>query len=128
MGKDLGMTPRRVQLVLQIMLFLLATLLGVASGYLTNSGNSIPLLHWFQRTSLPLAGLATLIIVIVMIVQHRQEERAGRPIWSSGRSPFPGLESFTEADAGVFFGRDNEISELVELLHPVLPDRARRFI
>jgi WD40 repeat protein len=37
--------------------------------------------------------------------------------WDPQRSPFPGLGSFEERDAGVFFGRRPEIEQLLELLH-----------
>jgi len=113
---------------MQILMFLLATLLGVASGYLTNSGNSAAALQWIQRSSLPLAGITTVMIIAIMITQHQQETRASRPVWNSARPPFPGLEAFTESDAGVFFGRDSEVAELIELLHPHVPSNARRFI
>ncbi|MGD8897656.1 MAG: protein kinase, partial [Acidobacteriota bacterium] len=33
------------------------------------------------------------------------------------RSPYPGLSSFTEKDAGVFFGREREIEELWRRIH-----------
>jgi WD40 repeat protein len=122
------MAPRRVQLVMQILIFLLATLLGVASSYLTNTAHASVVLEWIQRSSLPLAGITTVMIVVFMIAQHQQEARASRPAWNSARSPFPGLEAFAESDAGVFFGRDSEISELVELLHPHVPASARRSI
>ena len=36
--------------------------------------------------------------------------------WDPDRSPFPGLAAFSEADAGVFFGRRRETDELRELL------------
>jgi WD40 repeat protein len=36
--------------------------------------------------------------------------------WDSRRSPFPGLAAFDEQDAGVFFGRDDEIEELLRRL------------
>jgi CHASE2 domain-containing sensor protein len=36
--------------------------------------------------------------------------------WDPRRSPFPGLHSFEERDAGVFFGRQPEIEQLLELL------------
>ena len=51
-----------------------------------------------------------------------------RPAWDSDRSPFPGLEAFTEEDSAVFFGRDAEITELVERLHPVVTGQANRLI
>ena len=33
-----------------------------------------------------------------------------------GRSPYPGLAAFQEEDAAIYFGRDEEIRELIELL------------
>ena len=36
--------------------------------------------------------------------------------WDSGRDPYPGLASFAPADAGVFFGREEESRELLEVL------------
>lgn len=37
--------------------------------------------------------------------------------WPKERTPFPGLTAFQEDDAAVYFGRDPEISKLVELLN-----------
>lgn len=44
------------------------------------------------------------------------------------RLPYPGLEAFTEEDADVFFGREQEIESLVQRLPPVASDRAHRFV
>ena len=57
--------------------------LGVSSGYLTSSEKSITALQWIQRSSLPLAGFTTVMIVIIMVAQHPQETRASRPVWNS---------------------------------------------
>ena len=48
--------------------------------------------------------------------------------WDPTRSPYPGLEPFTDDDAAVFFGRDQEIARLVELLQPTLQRGADRFV
>lgn len=37
--------------------------------------------------------------------------------WEDGRSPYPGLFAFNEADAAFFFGRDSEIQQGLELLN-----------
>ena len=37
--------------------------------------------------------------------------------WDSNRPPYPGLMAFQEADAAVFFGRDQEIQEGLDRLH-----------
>ncbi len=39
--------------------------------------------------------------------------------WNSRRSPYPGLLAFQEEDAAVFFGRDREIAEGLDLLNKV---------
>jgi WD40 repeat protein/energy-coupling factor transporter ATP-binding protein EcfA2 len=48
--------------------------------------------------------------------------------WDPTRSPYPGLESFSGDDAAVFFGRDDEIDRLLELLQPTLQRGAGRFV
>jgi hypothetical protein len=56
-------------------------------------------------------------------MMHRREARgSGLPspkrAWTATRPPYPGLEAFTEQDAGVFFAREAEIKQLVDRLHP----------
>jgi hypothetical protein len=98
---------------------------------LTSSGDFPWGLEFLRRQSLPLAGVTVLLIIRVMFWQHRAEERLAslaRPVWDSDRSPFPGLEAFTEQDSAVFFGRDAEIAELLNRLHPVVEGQAHRLI
>src|ERR671917_2343729 len=112
------MARKRSPLPVQVLLFLLVTLLGVATGNLTKSTGALPWgLEFLRRQSLPLAGVTVLLIIGVMVWQHRTEERLAlpaRPVWDSDRPPFPGLEAFTERDSAVFFGRDTEVTELLE--------------
>ncbi|MGH3934124.1 MAG: eIF2A-related protein [Pseudonocardiaceae bacterium] len=126
------MSRKRSSLPVQVLLFLLVTLLGVATGNLTNSTGALPWgLEFLRRQSLPLAGITVLLIIGVMVWQHRAEQRQAlraRPVWDSDRSPFPGLEAFTEQDSAVFFGRDTEITELLERLHPVVAAQAHRLV
>src|SRR5262249_48311665 len=51
-----------------------------------------------------------------------------RHLWTGKRPPYPGLEAFTEQDASVFFGREEQITELLERLHPTLPRQEQRFV
>ncbi|HET9254341.1 MAG TPA: AAA family ATPase [Pseudonocardiaceae bacterium] len=132
---DLGrwvMSRKRSPLPLRVLLFLLVTLLRIATGNLNNSPGALPgVLEFVRRQSLPLAGVIVVLIIGVMVWQHRADERAAlpaRPVWDSDRPPFPGLEAFTEQDSAVFFGRDTEISALLERLHPVVPGQANRLI
>ena len=123
------MSRKRSPVQVQVLLFLLVTLLGVATGNLTKSIGALPWgLELLRRESLPLAGVTVLLIIGMMIWQHRAEERLARPVWDSDRSPFPGLEAFTEQDSAVFFGRDTEITELLDRLHPVVAAQANRLV
>jgi hypothetical protein len=116
-------------LPVQVLLFLLVTLLGIATGNLTKSASALPWgLEFLRQQSLPLAGVTALLIIGVMVWQHRAEQRSARPVWDSDRSPFPGLEAFTEEDSAVFFGRDVEVAELLDRLHPVVPAQANRLV
>lgn len=117
--------PRtRSPLPVQVLLFLLGTLLAVVVDNLTG-------LEFLRRQALPLAGITVLLIIGVMIWQHRTEQRSALParlVWDSDRPPFPGLEAFTEHDSAVFFGRDAEITELLDRLHPVVPAQVNRLV
>ena len=48
--------------------------------------------------------------------------------WDPGRSPFPGLEPFDWQDAAVFFGREEEIRRLIQLLTSTLLRGPGRFV
>jgi WD40 repeat protein len=126
------MSRKRSLLLIQVLLFLLVTLLGVATGNLTKDAGHLPgPFEALRRGSLPLAGVTVLLIIGLMVWQHVTEERLAlpaRPVWDSDRSPFPGLEAFTEQDSAVFFGRDTEIAELLDRLHPVVAAQANRLV
>jgi hypothetical protein len=126
------MSRKRSLLLIQVLLFLLVTLLGVATGNLTKDAGHLPwAFEVLRRGSLPLAGVTVLLIIGLMVWQHVTEERLAlpaRPVWDSDRSPFPGLEAFTEQDSAVFFGREAEITELLDRLHPVVAAQANRLV
>lgn len=48
--------------------------------------------------------------------------------WDSSRSPYPGLEAFGHEDVGVFFGRDEKIAELMDLVQLAFPGGPGRFV
>ena len=48
--------------------------------------------------------------------------------WDPARSPFPGLEPFDWQDAAVFFGREQEIRRLIQLLTSTLLRGPGRFV
>ncbi|GGO39754.1 hypothetical protein GCM10012286_16910 [Streptomyces lasiicapitis] len=107
---------------------LVAALMGLAANYATSRTDQVPwVLRVLRDWSLPLLGLAVLLLVAGQVWLHLLERPApGRPAWDASQPPYPGLEAFTEDDAGVFFGRDREIAELVARLHPVSAVAAAR--
>ncbi|MGH8610305.1 MAG: toll/interleukin-1 receptor domain-containing protein, partial [Gammaproteobacteria bacterium] len=49
--------------------------------------------------------------------------------WNPDRAPYPGLESFTEEDAAVFFGREDEVRDLFERVNrSLLPGNTRAIV
>ncbi|MGH8888095.1 MAG: ATP-binding protein [Egibacteraceae bacterium] len=124
------MPRRRLSIVLNILLLVLGVLLALVVDYLANTaGVSAPAFSVLQRWALPLLG-GTLVLIIGVQVWLYLLERPPSPkrAWDSTRPPYPGLESFIEEDAGVFFGREPQIVELLDRLHPTLPDHAHRFV
>jgi WD40 repeat protein len=130
--RSLGMSRKRSLLLIRVLLFLLVTLLGIATGNLARDKGALPWgLEFLRQGSLPLAGVIVALIIGLMIWQHATEERQAvrtRPAWNSNRSPFPGLEAFTEQDSAVFFGRGAEIAELLDRLHPVVETQTNRLV
>jgi WD40 repeat protein len=50
------------------------------------------------------------------LTQIALDTRGGFP-WDNARSPYPGLLAFDEADAAIYFGRDDDIRRLIERLN-----------
>ncbi|MEU8589531.1 AAA family ATPase [Streptomyces sp. NPDC048664] len=124
------MDRRPVKLVLDVLLMLVGTLLGIATNYATGQSDHVPLaLRLLRDWSVPLIGVALVLLVGGQIALHLLDRPTPtRRVWDSAQPPYPGLEAFTEDDAAVFFGRDREIAELVGRLHPAVPGRAQRFV
>lgn len=40
--------------------------------------------------------------------------------WNPRRAPYPGLQAFAPEDAAVFFGREDEVARVLDLLNPTL--------
>ncbi|MER5305842.1 AAA family ATPase [Streptomyces lasiicapitis] len=122
------MDRRRLKLCVDVLLVLVAALMGLAANYATSRTDQVPwVLRVLRDWSLPLLGLAVLLLVAGQVWLHLLERPApGRPAWDASQPPYPGLEAFTEDDAGVFFGRDREIAELVARLHLVSAVAAAR--
>ncbi|MGH8898324.1 MAG: ATP-binding protein [Egibacteraceae bacterium] len=124
------MPRRRLSIVLNILLLVLGVLLALVVDYLANTaGVSAPAFSLLQRWALPLFGVALVLIIGVQVWLYLLERPpSAKRTWDSSRPPYPGLESFIEEDAGVFFGREPQIVELLDRLHPTLPNHAHRFV
>ncbi|MCX3058226.1 nSTAND1 domain-containing NTPase [Streptomyces beihaiensis] len=124
------MDRRPLKLVVDVLLMLVGTLLGIATNYATGESDHVPLaLRLLRDWSVPLIGVALVLLVGGQIALHVLDRPTpARRVWNHTQPPYPGLEAFTEDDAAVFFGRDREIAELVGRLHPTAPRRAQRFV
>ncbi|MEW2463361.1 AAA family ATPase [Microbacterium sp. NPDC047426] len=123
------MDRRRLRLCVDVLTVLVGVLLGLTANYVTSRTDGVPWpLRVLQDWSLPLLGVAALLLVTGQLALYRLDRPVTpRPAWDASQPPYPGLEAFTEADAGVFFGRDREVRELVARLHP-LGAPAHRFV
>lgn len=108
----------RVQLALQIMLVLVASLLGIVTNYATDTDEAPWLLEIVQRVAVPAVGLLIVAMVVGHVVVYRLEHPPPPSAeWPRDRVPYPGLDAFDEDEAAVFFGREAEASELTRRLH-----------
>ena len=130
-GSGIGrwrLLPLPGSLLVSLALVLLLALLGVLSNMVTGETGSQPvalLRQWLY----PLLAATVALLLGATVWQHRLEHRAPpRRTWTGVRPPYPGLEAFTEEDASVFFGREHQIAELVDRLHPVQTGLASRFV
>ncbi|MET8090775.1 AAA family ATPase [Micromonospora sp. NPDC005220] len=119
---------RRPPIALQLSLLIIAVLLEIAANFFANADTS-PLSAGIRQA----AGPALIVLLVVLIVGNGlvlwwQAPRSPRPVWRSDRSPYPGLSAFTEQDASVFFGRDEQVTELVRRLHELGLDAPARFV
>ncbi|MFG1805203.1 AAA family ATPase [Streptomyces sp. NPDC049040] len=119
-----------MKLVLDVLLMLVGALLGIATNYATGDTGSTPwLLRELRTWSVPLVAAALLLLVAGQVWLYVLDRPTSpRRLWRGAQPPYPGLESFNEDDAAVFFGRDSETAELVGRLHPAVPARAHRFV
>ncbi|WNZ09259.1 WD40 repeat domain-containing protein [Streptomyces sp. 11x1] len=119
----------RMQVVLQVLLALVACLLGIATNYATSTDNAPWALEAIQRFSVPAIGVLILALVVGQVVAHRLENPAPPRIeWPRDRVPYPGLDAFDEDEAAVFFGREAQAAELTRRLHATAASPAERFL
>jgi len=115
--------------VLNIVLVLSGVVLAAGLNYITNGGPSIIAIPAAVKLwAVPISAISLVVGLGAQIWLHVVEHPRQRVRWPSDRSPFPGLEAFTEEEAGVFFARERETQELTDRLTPVLPSAAHRFV
>lgn len=119
----------RVQVALQIMLALVACLLGIATNYATSTDEVPWVLEAIQRFSVPAIGLLIATLVVGQVVVYRLENPAPPRIeWPRERVPYPGLDAFDEDEAPVYFGREAQAAELTRRLHSTGTRPTERFL
>ncbi|MGW5971223.1 nSTAND1 domain-containing NTPase [Streptomyces sp. NPDC055186] len=116
-------------MVLQILLALVACLLGIATNYATSTDDAPWALEVIRRGSVPAIGLLIVAMVIGQAVVYRLENPAPeRTEWPRDRIPYPGLDAYSEEEAAVYFGREAQAAELTRRLHASAPGPADRFL
>ncbi|MET7716826.1 WD40 repeat domain-containing protein [Streptomyces sp. NPDC005407] len=120
---------QRLQLAFQIMLVLVASLLGIVTNYATNVDDAPWLLRVLQHASVPAIGLLIVAMVVGQVVVYRLENPAPpQTDWPRDRVPYPGLDAFVEDEAAVFFGREAQAEELTRRLHASSERPSDRFL
>ncbi|MFC5954891.1 AAA family ATPase [Streptomyces pratens] len=116
-------------MVLQILLALVACLLGIATNYATSTDDAPWVLEVIRRGSVPAIGLLIVAMVIGQVVVYRLENPAPEQTeWPRDRIPYPGLDAYSEEEAAVYFGREAQAAELTRRLHASAPGPADRFL
>ncbi|MFH8473167.1 AAA family ATPase [Streptomyces sp. NPDC018000] len=120
---------QRLQVALQIMLALVACLLGIATNYATNATHVPWALEVIRRGAIPAIGLLIVAMVIGQVVVYRLENPAPEQTeWPRDRIPYPGLDAYSEDEATVYFGREAQAAELTRRLHASGPRPVDRFL
>jgi hypothetical protein len=87
-----------------------------------------PVVHQLQRRALDLATGAGWDDLLYALDRSGLDPNQWFPI-PDGVGPYPGFVAFEERDAGVFFGRDQEITAYLDALNRLkAPDRAQALV
>ncbi|MEV6862755.1 WD40 repeat domain-containing protein [Streptosporangium subroseum] len=118
-----------IQLYLNIALILATSLLGLAGNYLTNLDEPPAYLQVLRSVAIP----AFIIIVVLLVVGQIVLDIVMNPTvkrsnWDPYRPPYPGLEPYREEDSAVFFGRDQQIADVVKQLLAASVDARERLV
>ncbi|MET8174347.1 hypothetical protein [Streptomyces clavifer] len=109
----------RLQLALQIMLVLVASLFGIVTNYATNVDDSPWLLKVIKHASVPAIGILLITMVVGQVIVYRLENPPPpEAYWPRDRVPYPGLDAFVEDETAVFFGREALAADLTRRQSP----------
>ncbi|MGX7672572.1 nSTAND1 domain-containing NTPase [Plantactinospora sp. DSM 117369] len=101
-------------LYLNVALILATSLLGLIGNYLTSLSEPPTYLRLLQSVAIPAFIAIVVLLIIGQIVLHVvTNPKAKRSDWDPQRPPYPGLEPYREEDSAVFFGRDQQVSDIV---------------
>ncbi|WP_460773297.1 nSTAND1 domain-containing NTPase [Nocardiopsis nanhaiensis] len=115
--------------MLQLFLVLAAGLLGVVTNFATDGQQTSLPLQVLERAAVPGLVLILAALLIGHFVAYRLENPPSPSFtWEPGRSPYPGLASFHEDEAAVFFGRTAQTTEAIRRLNAVGTDSHERFL
>ena len=118
-----------MQVLLQIVLALVACLLGITTNYATSTDEAPWALEIIQRFSVPAIGLLVVAMVVGQVVVYRLENPTPpQADWPRDRVPYPGLDAYDEDEAAVYFGRETQAVDLTRRLHTTETQPAERFL
>ncbi|MFE0455471.1 hypothetical protein ACFW2D_30225 [Streptomyces sp. NPDC058914] len=87
---------------MQILLALVACLLGIVTNYASSKDDAPGALEMIQRWSVPAIPTAGVAMVVGQVVVDRLENPAPAPSeWPRDRIPYPGLDAFGEDETAV---------------------------
>ncbi|RJL35757.1 eIF2A-related protein [Bailinhaonella thermotolerans] len=108
---------RQLALLLQVLLVVVASLLGIVTNYATDVEETPFYLELLQTIAVPGIGVLIIFLIVGHVVAYRLESPAPpRRSWDRSRTPYPGLDAFQRDEAAVFFGREGQITELTRRL------------
>ncbi|MCG5435389.1 nSTAND1 domain-containing NTPase [Micromonospora foliorum] len=120
---------RALALYLNVALILATSLLGLIGNYLTNLSEPPTYLRVLQSVAIPAFVVIVVLLVVGQVVLHvAANPKAKRSDWDPRRPPYPGLEPFREEDSAVFFGRDQQISDIVRRMLAASADPRERLL
>lgn len=120
---------RRSSIIPEILFILLGAMLGLATNYATGDEPAPGVIELIRAWSLPLVAVTIVALISVRVWQYMLERPTSLALeWDPSRSPYPGLEAFTEDEATVFRGRRREVELILERIQQGSGGTSDRFV